>query len=48
VTKGQPSGAAADFIRWVLTDGQTFVDAAGYVQLNEDQLQAGIAALGEE
>jgi phosphate transport system substrate-binding protein len=45
VTKGQPEGAAADFIRWVLTDGQTFVDAAGYVQLNADQLQAGIAVL---
>jgi phosphate transport system substrate-binding protein len=48
VTKDQPSGAAIDFIRWVLTDGQAFVDAAGYVQLNEDQLQAGIAALGEQ
>lgn len=48
VTKGQPGGAAADFIRWVLTDGQAFVDAAGYVQLSEDQLQAGIAALGAQ
>jgi phosphate transport system substrate-binding protein len=46
VTKGDPKGAAADFIRWTLTDGQQFVDAAGYVQLNAEQLQASLAALG--
>jgi phosphate transport system substrate-binding protein len=46
VTKGQPTGAAADFIRWVLTDGQAFVEAAGYAPLGADELQAGLAALG--
>jgi phosphate transport system substrate-binding protein len=46
VTKGDPKGAAADFIRWALTDGQQFVDAAGYVQLNAEQLQASLTALG--
>lgn len=47
VTKGDPNAASADFIRWALTDGQQFVDAAGYVQLNAEQLQASLAALGE-
>jgi ABC-type phosphate transport system substrate-binding protein len=48
VTKGQPTGPAADFIRWVLTDGQAFVDAAGYVPLSADQLQAALTALGNQ
>jgi phosphate transport system substrate-binding protein len=48
VTEGQPTGATADFIRWVLTDGQAMVDAGGYVALSPDQLQAGLAALGNQ
>jgi phosphate transport system substrate-binding protein len=48
VTKGQPTSAAADFIRWVLSDGQSFVEAAGYVPLSADELQAGLAALGSQ
>jgi phosphate transport system substrate-binding protein len=48
VSKGQPTGAAADFIRWVLTDGQAMVDTAGYVPLSADQLQAALAALGNQ
>jgi phosphate transport system substrate-binding protein len=47
VTKGNPTGAAAEFIRWVLTEGQAFVGETGYVQLTDDQLQAGLATLGE-
>jgi phosphate transport system substrate-binding protein len=47
VTKGNPTGGAAEFIRWVLTDGQAFVDETGYVQLTEAQLQEGLALLGE-
>jgi phosphate transport system substrate-binding protein len=45
VTHGMPQGVVADFIKWILTDGQTFVGEAGYVQLPEDQLAAGIAKL---
>ncbi len=48
VTKGQPNSAVSDFIRWVLTDGQAFVDAAGYIQLGEEQLQPGLSALGAQ
>jgi phosphate transport system substrate-binding protein len=45
VTRGQPTGPVADFIRWVLTDGQAFVDETGYVQLPQAQLQAGLEQL---
>ena len=45
VTKGQPDGAAAEFIQWVLTEGQAFVDVGGYIGVNEDQLQAGLNML---
>ncbi|MBN1200856.1 MAG: substrate-binding domain-containing protein [Anaerolineae bacterium] len=48
VTKDQPNQAAADFIRWVLTDGQAYVSETGYVQLTDDLLQAGVDALGAE
>jgi phosphate transport system substrate-binding protein len=33
LTKGKPTGAAAAFIRWILTDGQKFVEAEGYIRL---------------
>ena len=38
VTKGKPTGLTAEFIRWVLTDGQQFVDQGGYVELTKDTL----------
>ncbi len=40
VTKGNPTGLTAEFIRWVLTDGQQFVDQGGYVELSRDILTA--------
>lgn len=40
VTKGKPSGVTADFIRWVLTDGQKYVDSAGYIELPKEKLDA--------
>jgi len=39
VSKGKPTGAALDFITWILNDGQSMVAAAGYVQLTPDQLK---------
>jgi phosphate transport system substrate-binding protein len=45
VTLNQPSGLVADFIRWILTDGQQFVGEAGYVQLTEQQLAEALAKL---
>jgi phosphate transport system substrate-binding protein len=42
VTKGKPSGLLQDFILWTLTDGQRFVDSAGYVALPQDLLNEGM------
>ncbi len=38
VTKGQPSGLVQAFLIWILTDGQQFVDEAGYIPLPADML----------
>jgi phosphate transport system substrate-binding protein len=38
VTNGQPTGLTAAFIKWVLTDGQQFVGAVGYIALPQDKL----------
>jgi len=42
VTKNKPSGLVQDFILWTLTDGQKFVDEAGYVALPQDTLSQGL------
>jgi phosphate transport system substrate-binding protein len=42
VTKGKPSGLAQDFIVWAMTDGQEFVDSAGYIPLIPDLLNEGL------
>ncbi len=38
VTKGKPTGLKAEFIKWVLTDGQKFVDEVGYIELSKEYL----------
>jgi phosphate transport system substrate-binding protein len=47
VTKGKPDGAAKNFIQWVLTDGQAFLEEVGYVNLSDAQLQESIDTLGQ-
>ena len=42
VTKNKPTGLVHDFILWTLTDGQKFVDEAGYVSLPQDTLNEGL------
>jgi phosphate transport system substrate-binding protein len=42
VTRGKPSGLVQDFIEWALTDGQQYVDAAGYIPLTQDLLNEGL------
>jgi phosphate transport system substrate-binding protein len=37
VTKGKPTGLVKAFIEWILTDGQQYLDQAGYVQLTPEQ-----------
>jgi phosphate transport system substrate-binding protein len=36
-TLGKPDGLKLAFITWILTDGQQYLDAAGYVPLTPDQ-----------
>ncbi len=42
VTKNKPSGLVQAFILWALTDGQKFVDEAGYVSLPQDTLNESL------
>lgn len=40
VTKGKPKNkAVVEFIKWVLTDGQKFVNDAGYITLSKDKIE---------
>jgi phosphate transport system substrate-binding protein len=45
VTKGKPSGVVQAFILWTMTDGQRFVDSAGYIPLTKALLDDGVAKL---
>ncbi|MCL7452096.1 MAG: substrate-binding domain-containing protein [Anaerolineae bacterium] len=45
VTPGKPSGLTQAFIRWVLTDGQQFVDEAGYIALPTAKLASELQKL---
>ncbi|MBU0494759.1 MAG: substrate-binding domain-containing protein [Chloroflexi bacterium] len=45
VTKGQPTGLVKAFLAWVLTDGQRYVDEAGYIALPKAKLDAALSQL---
>ncbi len=45
VTKGKPTGLTQAFIEWILTDGQQFLEQAGYVQLTPDQQAESLTKL---
>lgn len=48
VSNGFPENiAAAEFLRWIVTKGQKFVDEAGYVVLSEEVLASQQAKLSE-
>lgn len=38
VTKGNFTGPTLEFVKWILTDGQKYIDAAGYVALPPDTI----------
>jgi phosphate transport system substrate-binding protein len=44
-TKGKPTGLSLAFINWILTDGQQYLDAAGYVPLSTEQLSESLEKL---
>jgi ABC-type phosphate transport system substrate-binding protein len=38
VTHSKPNGNTLNFIKWVLTKGQDYVDDAGFIKLPKEQL----------
>lgn len=47
VTRDQFTGLTRVFVRWILTDGQKFVDPMGYIVLPQDRIKAGLDRLGD-
>jgi phosphate transport system substrate-binding protein len=45
VTLGPPSGLARTFLSWILTDGQRYVDEAGYIALPQARLDEALGRL---
>lgn len=45
VCRGKPTGLVRAFIAWILTDGQKYVDEAGYVALPADKLDEELKKL---
>jgi phosphate transport system substrate-binding protein len=46
VTKVRFKGLAQEFTRWVLTDGQKYVDEMGYIKLTSAQISKALKKLG--
>lgn len=44
-TLGKPEGLELEFIKWILTDGQQYLEAAGYVPLMPEQQAESLAKL---
>jgi len=45
VTKNKFTGLTKEFVRWILTDGQAYVEEAGYVRLPQETLDEQLAKL---
>jgi len=45
VTKDKFTGLAKEFVKWILTDGQEYVEEAGYVSLPEDAINEQLEKL---
>jgi phosphate transport system substrate-binding protein len=46
VTQTEFQGLTAEFVRWILTDGQQYLDEVGYISLTEDQIDGALEKLG--
>lgn len=44
-TKGKPAGLTLAFIKWILTDGQQYLEQAGYVPLTPEQQAESLTKL---
>ncbi len=47
MTKGEFEGLTKEFVRWILTDGQRYVEEAGYIRLTDAQIQGSLEKLGQ-
>ncbi|MBN1991253.1 MAG: substrate-binding domain-containing protein [Anaerolineae bacterium] len=47
VSNGPPQGVVKEFIIWILTDGQQYVNEVGYIPLTNQQLEAELKKLGQ-
>lgn len=45
LTNGKPEGLTREFLLWILTDGQRYVDEAGYVELPQQRLTGALQKL---
>jgi phosphate transport system substrate-binding protein len=45
ITKESFKGGVKEFVRWILTDGQKYVQEMGYIQLTHAQAEKGLEAL---
>jgi phosphate transport system substrate-binding protein len=45
VVKGKLSLPVREFIRWILTDGQRFVEEVGYIKISEKQIREALAKI---
>lgn len=46
VTQTEFTGLTAEFVRWILTDGQQYLAEVGYISLTEDQTDGALEKLG--
>jgi phosphate transport system substrate-binding protein len=47
MTKDEFQGLVREFVRWILTDGQQYVEEAGYIRLTDAQIQESLEKLGD-
>ncbi len=47
VTQTEFKGLTAEFVRWILTDGQQYLGEVGYISLSEDQIEDALAMVGD-
>jgi len=47
VTKEKFTGITKGFVRWILTDGQKYVDEMGYIKLPEEKIEQQLTKLGQ-
>jgi ABC-type phosphate transport system substrate-binding protein len=46
VTNKEFTGLSKEFVRWILTDGQQYVEEVGYIPLPQEKIQTGLSKLG--